>query len=179
MVACCSTRFRPDLRAGQGLDRQPVAVPAEAPRHRVPAHVPVARDDVLDRSSEQVSVVRLARRERRPVVEHERLVPLAAAVGLVEGVELCPQLEHGPLHGGEVPLRGHLLERVLLAHLLNSCPAGHPWTVWGGGTQGATSQPIHKGRSAGSCLRPATNRGRAARRRSALRGRGRAVHRRP
>ena len=64
----------------QGFDRQAMTVPTEAPRDWVPAHVPVARDDVLDRAREEVSIVRSTCRERRPVIKDKGLVPLASAV---------------------------------------------------------------------------------------------------
>src|SRR5439155_14217039 len=50
----------------QVLDGKAVAVPAEATLDVVAAHAPVARDDVLDRADEEVTVVGRARRERRP-----------------------------------------------------------------------------------------------------------------
>mmetsp|Transcript_41792 Transcript_41792/g.110426 ORF Transcript_41792/g.110426 Transcript_41792/m.110426 type:complete len:1093 (+) Transcript_41792:362-3640(+) len=79
-----------ELRVDDALDRDAVAVPAEAPLHVVAALVRVARDDVLDRAREDVAIVRQPGGERRAVVEVEGRLALRLAQGLLEGVDLCP-----------------------------------------------------------------------------------------
>ena len=102
---------QPERLLRQRFDRQPVTIPTEAPLHRLPAHVPIARHDVLDRPGEQMPVVRRAGRERRPVVEHERLPACAPPVRLLERFELRPELENSLLFLGKVDLRRELLKR--------------------------------------------------------------------
>ena len=64
---------------GERLDREAVGIPAETALDVLAAHRLVTRNDVLDRTGEQVSVVGKPRGERRPVVE---LVALLAFVFL-------------------------------------------------------------------------------------------------
>ena len=83
------------------LDREAVAVPAEAPQHVAPAHGPVARHDVLDDRRQQVAVMRQPRRERRAVVEDVRLLVLRGLEGLPEDVVFVPEGEDVVLHRHE------------------------------------------------------------------------------
>ena len=70
------------------------------------AHRLVARHDVLDRSREEMPVVRKARRERRPVVEPVALLALVLLqrlfkrlVGFPEREDLFLHLRKGPSAG--------------------------------------------------------------------------------
>ena len=77
-----------ELVLDQALDRQPVAVPAEAALDRVALHRPVAGHDVLDRAREQVAVVGQTGRERGPVVEHEGRLGLDLGLALTGPVAM-------------------------------------------------------------------------------------------
>src|SRR5690606_35928011 len=90
-----------ELVLDQALDRQAVAVPAEAALDGAALHRLVARDDVLDRAGEEMAVVRESGRERGPVVEDERrAIALAAgcrrafAEAAAFDVALAPEREH-------------------------------------------------------------------------------------
>ena len=99
----------------KGLDRQTVRIPAKAALHVLAAHGLVARDNVLDRAGEQVTVVRQPRRERRPVVELVAFLALISREGLLEHFGLGPILEDVLLHLRELGLVRHRLE-----HYVNS-----------------------------------------------------------
>ena len=98
----------------KGLDRQTVRIPAKAALHVLAAHGLVARDNVLDRAGEQVTVVRQPRRERRPVVELVAFLALISREGLLEHFGLGPILEHVLLHPRELDLVRYRLEHLAL-----------------------------------------------------------------
>uniref|UniRef100_A0A8R7QJW8 Uncharacterized protein n=1 Tax=Triticum urartu TaxID=4572 RepID=A0A8R7QJW8_TRIUA len=79
------------------LDREAVAVPAEAARDVAAPHRLVPGDHVLDGAREDVAVVREPCGEGGAVVEDELLAALRATELLVEGVELGPEAEHALL----------------------------------------------------------------------------------
>src|SRR6185503_19072034 len=91
------------------LGRQAVSVPAEPALDPAPAHGLVARDQVLDVSGEQVTVVRQAVGERRAVVEDELVAAVLAGVARLdrrhEGAVLVPVLEDVFLDLGELRAR--------------------------------------------------------------------------
>src|SRR6185369_1651259 len=95
---------------GEIFDGEPMAVPPEAPLDVVAAHAPIARDDVFDGADEKMAVMRRSRRERRAVVKDELATSLAAAVRLVEGIELGPEPEHALLDGRKARRGGQFFE---------------------------------------------------------------------
>ena len=99
---------------GDRLDRKPVRIPAETTLDILAAHRLVTRDDVLDRSGQQVPVVRQARSERRAVVELVTLLALVPLQGLFKRLLRLPNLEDLLLHLRECDLVGHRLEHNLM-----------------------------------------------------------------
>ena len=83
------------------LGREAVGVPAEAAVHLLAAHGLEAREDVLGVAGQQVTVVREAVGERRPVVEHPLGRALAVRDGGAERVVLLPEREDAGLDLGE------------------------------------------------------------------------------
>jgi hypothetical protein len=111
--------FADGARAGQTqlllrqrLDGQAVTVPAETPLHVVPAHGLVARNNVLDRARQQVSVVRQPGGKRRAVVEHVFARAAALIERFLEGGLLLPEAENLLLQGWKADLVGHRFEHV-------------------------------------------------------------------
>src|SRR5690606_34613453 len=92
------------------LDREPVAVPPEAPLHVLAAHRPVARDHVLDRPGEEMAVVRQSGRERRAVAEGPEIVPILFLDAPLEDPPFLPEGEHFPLERREIDRRRGLFE---------------------------------------------------------------------
>ena len=78
----------------EGFNRKAVAVPTETARNLLALHGPVTRNDVLDGTGQQVTVVRKARCKRRAIVESVRGSRRAAVERLLETVVLVPQSEH-------------------------------------------------------------------------------------
>jgi len=91
----------------QRLDRQSVAVPAKAARDIMAAHRLVARNDILDRSGQQMAIMRQSRGERRAVIEDKLLAVLADFERLLEGILLLPELENLFLHPRKTNFAGN------------------------------------------------------------------------
>ena len=88
----------------QRLDRQPVAIPAEAALHMTAAHGLVTRHDIFDRARQQMTVVRQAGRKGRTVIKH--VIALLAVPGeaLLECFVRLPKRQHFALHRGKIGL---------------------------------------------------------------------------
>ena len=84
-----------------------MAVPAEAPCHVVAAHGLVARDDVLDRAGQEVTVVRQARRERRAIIKHVLRTALAQFKRSLERPVLIPEGQDILFHPAQVHFIGY------------------------------------------------------------------------
>ena len=76
------------------FNRKAVAVPTETARNLLALHGPVTRNDVLDGTGKQVTVVRKARCKRRAIVESVRFGFRTAVKRLLEAFVLVPQAEH-------------------------------------------------------------------------------------
>ncbi len=76
------------------FNRKSVAVPTETAGNLLALHGPVTRNDILDGTGEQVTVVRKARCKRRTIVEGVRFGFRTAVKGLLEAFVLVPQAEH-------------------------------------------------------------------------------------
>ena len=83
------------------LDRQPVAVPAEAAFDPVALHRPVPRHDVLQHRTHEVAVMGQSGGERRAVVEDVGGLVVRVLDGAAEHVVLLPVPEHAVLHRNE------------------------------------------------------------------------------
>ena len=96
---------------GLQLGGQAVGVPAEAALHPVAALGLVAPDDVLGVPGEQVTVVRQAVGERRPVIEDELvgavLAGRALVDGILEGLVVLPVRQDLALERGKVGRGGN------------------------------------------------------------------------
>ncbi len=89
---------------GEGLDGEPVRIPAKAALDVPASHCLVARDDVLDRAGEKVAVVREAGGKWRAVEEDELLAALGLSEGLFERVVLLPEGEDAFFQSVEIDL---------------------------------------------------------------------------
>ena len=76
------------------FNRKAVAVPTETTRNLLALHGPVTRNDVLDGTGKQVTVVRKARCKRRAIVESVRFSFRTGVQRLLERFILIPQAEH-------------------------------------------------------------------------------------
>lgn len=92
------------------LDGDTVGIPAKASLDIVSLHCPVSRDDVLDRGSQQVAIVRKTGCEGRPIVKGVGLTALGELNLAVEGVNFPPPLEDELLLGGKIDRHGGCLE---------------------------------------------------------------------
>ena len=78
----------------EGFNRKTVAVPTETARNLLALHGPVTRNDILDGTGKQVTVVRKARCKRRAIVESVRFSFRTGVQRLLERFILIPQAEH-------------------------------------------------------------------------------------
>jgi hypothetical protein len=106
--------FQSERLLRQVFDGKTVTVPAEAALHVKTAHAPIAGHDVFDGAGQEVAIMGCPRGERRAVVEDELGPFFAAAIGLVERVELVPELEHLLFDRRKTHRLRKLFERALL-----------------------------------------------------------------
>ena len=78
----------------QGFNRKAVAVPTETAGNLLALHGPVTRNDILDGTGKQVTVVRKTRCKRRAIVESVRFSFRTGVQRLLERFILIPQAEH-------------------------------------------------------------------------------------
>jgi hypothetical protein len=86
--------------------------------HPVPAHRPVAGDDVFEDSGQQVPVVGASGREGRPVIEGELAFLRPHLYGDGESVDPLPEIEDCLLQFGEGDLGRDSPEWDSLCHLI-------------------------------------------------------------
>ena len=117
-VVAGDAELRDDLGRGYAellvdfvLDRQTVAVPAEATQHVAPFHRPVARHDVLQRRRHQVTVVRQPGRERRAVVEDVRLLVARVLERFAEQIATTPEIQNRVFHRHKIERAGWCFSR--------------------------------------------------------------------
>jgi hypothetical protein len=98
----------------QRLDREPVAVPPEAPFDIPPTHAPVAGNDVFDRAGEEMTIVWSSGGERRTVVKDERfaLRGRTAPIRFLKRIQRLPEAKTLLLERGDICLRGNLLSEM-------------------------------------------------------------------
>ena len=84
------------------LDRQPVRVPAAAPRDVVAAHDLVAREHILESARQHVVDAGLAIGSRRPLEEDVLRSALSLCNGLLEDVLRLPEFQDSLLHRGYI-----------------------------------------------------------------------------
>ena len=93
------------------FDRQAVAVPAKATVHIAATHGPEARNDIFDRSGQQMAVVRQAGGERRAVVKNERLPVPSFFQRLFKNLVVVPELQDFQLDLGELDILSNRFHR--------------------------------------------------------------------
>src|SRR5688572_24232806 len=76
------------------FDRQAVAVPAETALYVMTLHRVVTRNDVFERRTDQVAVMRQSGSERGAVIENIRRTIAGLLQGLLEDIFLLPETQH-------------------------------------------------------------------------------------
>ncbi len=89
------------------FDRQPVAIPAPAPRHRPAGHREKPRHGILEDGDKNGSVVRRAGRKWRAVIKHH--FPPGACQGFLENALLIPFGQQLAFLRGKINMCGNLV----------------------------------------------------------------------